>query len=81
MRETRKQYKKDWYTKNLLEAVHSDTGFNVICTSCAEFKSRYACVGINVLSEDQQNLYLIKSRKLESKDNKRYVCKSCKQNR
>jgi hypothetical protein len=60
-----------------VKSLHSDTGFNVKCTSCAEFKSRYACVGTSVLSEDQQETYLMKSKILNSKDEKRYVCKTC----
>ena len=77
MKEKRKEYKKDWYTKRLLKSLHTDTGFNIKCTSCAEFKSRYACVPTSVLSEDQQEVYLMKSNILDSKDKKRYVCKTC----
>ena len=64
----------------MLKSVNSDTGFNVICISCTEFKSRYSCTTINVLSDAQQDLYLLKYQKLISKDKKSYVCKSCRSN-
>ena len=34
--------------KAFLNSLESDTGFNVICTSCREFKSKQACVNVNL---------------------------------
>ena len=50
----RKDYKRKIYAdgafRNIVKSVGTDTGFNVICASCAEYKSKNACTGIQVLS-------------------------------
>ena len=73
-----RNYQKDLYFNKFLKSVELDTGFNVICACCTEYKSRYACTGIQVLSLDQQRKYLINSKLVISKDGKRYVCKVCR---
>ena len=75
----KKVYENSSYIRKYLKSIDTDTGFNVICVCCAEYKSRYACTGIQVLSEQQQRKYLIRNdRKLISKDGKKYICKSCR---
>ena len=60
-------------------SIEKDTGFNNICVCCAEYKSRYQCTGIQVLSKTQQEMYLPKDiKKFVSKDRKAYVCKTCR---
>ena len=77
--EERKVYENNSYTKRYLKSIDIDTGFNVICICCAEFKSRYACTGIQVLSDSQQKKYLIRNdKRLVSKDGKLYICKPCR---
>ena len=72
----RKDYKKDYNTKVILKSIHTDTGFNNVCTCCAEYKSKNLCVKVTVLSESQQNKYI--SSFIGSKDGKVYICKTCR---
>ena len=74
----RKKYQEDWQVRQFLRSVDSDTGFNVICACCAEYKSRYACTGIQVISPSKQRKYLINQKLVMSKDGKRYLCKVCR---
>ena len=74
--EKRKEYIKDYNMKKFIKSIHTDTGFNIICTSCAEFKSRYLCVKATVLTDTQQNKHLTSL--IESKDGKIYICKICR---
>jgi hypothetical protein len=74
----RQVYTKDYKTNAFLKSIYTDTGFNVICTSCAEFKSRYSCTKVTVLSETQQQEYLSTKRQLKSKDGKTYLCQTCR---
>jgi hypothetical protein len=76
--EERKQYKQDLHTRNFLKSVASDTGFNVICACCSEYKSRYTCTGIQVLTVSQQRKFLINKKLVISKDGQRYICKVCR---
>ena len=65
---------KDIKFKNILQSIESDTGFNVICLCCAEYKSRNQYTGIQVLKENQQQIYLPRDMKrLASKDRKMYI--------
>jgi hypothetical protein len=73
-----RNYQKDLYFNKFLKSVEIDTGFNVICACCAEYNSRYACTGIQVLSLAQLRKYLINSKLVISKDGERYVCKVCR---
>ena len=73
-----RHYQKNLRFENFLKSVEFDTGFNIICSCCAEYKSRYACTGIQVLSPAQQRKYLINTKLVISKDGKRYVCKVCR---
>ena len=75
----RKVYENGPYINRYLKSIDLDTGFNVICLSCAEYKSTYACTGVQVLSNAQQKKYLINNNKnLISKNGKSYICKSCR---
>ena len=74
----RKKYQEDWQVRHFLNSVDFDTGFNVIRVCCAEYKSRYACTGIQVLSPSQQRKYLINQKLVISKDGKKYLCKVCR---
>ena len=77
-KEFQRNYQKNLRFENFLKSIEFDTGFNIICCCCAEYKSRYACTGIQVLSPAQQKKYLINSKLVVSKDGKRYVCKVCR---
>ena len=72
----RKEYTKDYKMKIFLKSIYTDTGFNIVCTCCAEFKSRPLCVKVTLLTENQQNQYLTSF--IKSKDGKIYICKICR---
>ena len=64
--------------RKLLKNFESDTGFEVICCSCNQWKSRNQCSKISKLTEDQQNEYLELDEGFNmSKDKKYYVCDYC----
>ena len=65
---------------SILDSLETDTGFNVICVSCREFKSRNSCVRDNGsrFTKLQESLYLHKDVNITlSIDGKYYVCLSC----
>jgi hypothetical protein len=76
--EKRRIYLRNHYTNRYLASVYADTGFNVICTCCIEFKSCYTCTGVQVLTKELQKKFLSFDTKYVSKDGKRYICKSCR---
>ena len=59
-----------------MSSIDTDTGFNVKCACCAEYKSRSVRTGTQVLSQVQQEIYLISNH--ISKDGKTYVCRPCR---
>jgi hypothetical protein len=72
----RKVYQKDYQMKIFVKSIYTDTGFNIVCTCCVEFKSRSLCVKVTLLTENQQNQYLKSF--IKSKDGKIYICKICR---
>lgn len=79
--------KKGNYTniKKTLSEKEIDTGFNYICCSCNEFKSKSSCVNTlliggkeNWFTEDEETNYLLKDETHNlSLDGNFYVCMSC----
>ena len=64
--------------KKLLSTYVTDTGFDLICSCCLQYKSEYACKSINVLSSKQQKEYTVKKCKLlESRSEGLGICNSC----
>ena len=62
----------------LLKFFESETGFDIICCHCNQYKSRNLCTKANKLSFEQQNTFLLKDEAFNmSKDNNYYLCKSC----
>ena len=80
-----KQTRKNFESKRILNNYESDTGFNIICCSCNEYKSQQSCVNIllrgekgNRFTEEEEKEYLIKDPNLNiSLDGHYYVCKTC----
>ena len=73
-----RRFQKNKRFEKFLMSIELDTGFDVICCCCIEYKSRYACTKITVLPTAKQKKYLINTKLVVSKDGKRYVCKSCR---
>ena len=55
-RQTRSAYK----TNRKLKGFESDTGFNVICVSCNEYKSQNSCVNTMLRGEKVADLQNVK---------------------
>ena len=78
--------RKDYEQKRLLGSYESDTGFNNICCSCNEYKSRQACVNIikrgsneSRFTQEEESQYLLRDKEYNlSLDGNFYVCISCK---
>ena len=72
--------------KRLLDNLETDTGFNIICCSCNEYKSRQSCVNIikrgtnqSRFSSEQESEFLLKDDEYNlSIDGCYYVCINCK---
>ena len=60
--DTRRRYLNARYkAKNVnIELSTTDTGFDVICSSCLQYKSRNLCKSIESLDERRRNKFLIK---------------------
>ena len=80
-----KQTRINFESRRILNNYESDTGFNIICCSCNEYKSQQSCVNIllrgekgNRFTEEEEKEYLIKDPNLNiSLDGHYYVCKTC----
>ena len=78
---TRDSYKY----KRILSELEIDTGFNFICCSCNEFKSKTSCVNTLLrggkesrFTEEEESAYLLKDENYNiSLDGNFYVCLSC----
>ena len=80
--ETRRRYvyqrNNVHYRKKLLEIFTTDTGFDVICLSCMEFKSLRYCKSIFKLDEEKRQKFLIDNRTLaKTKYGEHFICNIC----
>ena len=81
-REEKKQMKekneKNRQRNRLLNQFETDTGFEVICCCCNQFKCKNKCTKAKRLSLEEHNTYLLKDEAFNlSKDNEFYVCNIC----
>ena len=66
------------YQRKLYETFGTDTGFDVVCSSCLQYKSEQYCKAITRLSEDRQKKFIIKyCAILKYRSNDQYVCNLC----
>ena len=80
-----KEKREAYKYKKLLSEMEIDTGFNYICCSCNEFKSKNSCMNTllrggkeNRFTEDEEESYLLKDDKYNiSLDGNFHVCVSC----
>ena len=67
------------YQKKLRSSYRTDTGFDVICSCCLQYKNATACHTIDVLSAKQQKKFTIKScNLLKNRSEGFFICASCK---
>ena len=77
--DTRRKY-MNTYNKNRKNnsLLTTDTGFDVICFSCLQYKSRYLCKSSQSLSEEKRNKFLIKCCSiLKNREEEQFVCHLC----
>ena len=80
--ETQRLYKKrkyNEYTQNkLISTLDSDTGFDLICSSCLQYKQREYCQNINTLSKDLITKYIVDySYLVKNRTEGQFVCNLC----
>ena len=60
------------------ETFHSDTGFDVICGSCLQYKSIQYCKQTSFLSKEKKRKCIIKKcNLLKNRSNNQFVCNLC----
>ena len=66
------------YLKKLINRFYTDTGFDLICSSCLQYKSTDYCKSINVLSHKEQKKYLIsKCSIMKHREEGQFICNLC----
>ena len=80
--ETQRLYKKRKYnecTQNkLISTLDSDTGFDLICSSCLQYKQREYCQNIDTLSKDLITKYIVNySYLVKNRTEGQFVCNLC----
>ena len=81
-----RKVRSNYEQKRLLESYEADTGFNIICCSCNEYKSRQACVNVikigsneSRFTQEEEAQFLLRDKNYNiSLDGNFYVCISCK---
>ena len=75
----RKKTKDSVKYQNKLYATYStDTGFDVFCSCCLQYKSLEYCKLVNVLSEEKKSKFIVKySALLKNRSDDQHVCNVC----
>ena len=71
-------YMKNYKLKIKLRDMWSDTGMDLICSSCIELKSKGSCIPLNRIPKDMVLKYCTESTITINYDGNFYVCQSCK---
>ena len=80
--DTRRKYIKVWnksnYQKKLLSKLKTETGFDVICISCLQYKSEHMCKVMTKSDLKKFDAYLVKDCSiLKHRKTDKYVCNLC----
>ena len=80
--DTRKYYRnvqnKARYQKRLLQSLQTETGFDTICISCLQYKSRHICKIVTEFDLAKYRKYFIKDcALLKNRLSEKYVCNLC----
>ena len=69
---------KSRYHRQISSTLATDTGFDVICSSCLQYKSKSFCKPIEKLNEAKQNKFIIKMCSLlKNRYDGQMVCNIC----
>ena len=74
----RQAYIKQWKNQKTVSTIPYDTGFNLKCASCLQFKSITACQRVENLTDDDLDNYITMNELTKSKDGNFYCCYYCK---
>ena len=74
-----KKRKYNEYTQNkLISTLDSDTGFDLICSSCLQYKQREYCQNIDTLSKELITKYIVNySYLVKNRTEGQFVCNLC----
>ena len=62
----------------LMSTLKTDTGFDVICSTCLQYKTKIYCKPLTTLSKAKMNKYTIKfCYLLKNRSKGQYVCNLC----
>ena len=77
-KEYRKIYQKKYNQRKLENGILNDTGMDLICCSCVEWKSVASCKSIDKIPSEKAVKYLVETDLTQNSDGKFYVCETCK---
>ena len=75
---TPKAYYIKYYQKKIQNGILNDTGMDLICCACLEWKSVGSCTSTNKIANEKIVKYLIETELSVNSDGKFYVCSTCK---
>ena len=80
--ETRRRYvnirNRSRYQRKLLETIATDTGFDIICSSCLQYKSFQYCKPVSNLSKENIKKFIVKKCTiLKNRSTGQHVCNLC----
>ena len=62
----------------LIDKLQTDTGFDIICSSCLQYKSSEYCKPISILNQQDKNKYIVKyCGLLRNRTEGQFVCNIC----
>ena len=66
------------YQKKLLETFYTDTGFDVICASCLQYRNLEYCNPVSILRREKQKQFIVKyCALLKNRSEDQHVCNLC----
>ena len=66
------------YQRKLYDTFASDTGFDVICSSCLQYKSLHYCKLVSTLTKEQIKKFIVKKcNLLKNRSDQQHVCNLC----
>ena len=77
-REKHPDNQKNYRRNKMMKNFECDTGFDLICSYCNQYKSKMQCNNIDKLTEEERKEYLDLDEGFNmSKDKEYYICKTC----
>ena len=71
-------YNKSRIQRQLCSRLATDTGFDIICSSCLQYKSKHLCKSIESLEEEKSKKFVIKfCSLLKNRSEGQFICFLC----